>query len=240
MVRGSVIRVTALDKRGRIPSRVQYAVTNALATITIDEVSESGANEMIRNEEEERRLLFVRAPQTIRYKAGIDFLRCDPSILSLVSGVPTVTNADGDIVGFDGRSRLPANAFALEVWTRLTERCADGTPQWGYTVFPYLKGGVLSGFAFSNGLVAFDLVGAQTRRYPGWADGPFGSDMTSGVSGNTAWRQTLTALPPPEVTEGVVEFEDAIEGGNAMMTGSDVVDGQFVLTSNGVVNGGTA
>jgi hypothetical protein len=267
MVRGSAIRVTGLDRRGSVPSPVSLAVSRSVTRVTIDEVAEAASNEMLRNEKDERRLLLVRPSQTIRYKASIDFLRTDPGILSLVSGLPVVTNANGDVVGFDAQSKIPATAFALEVWTRLASSgCSDAgagagfgegdfgdgpfggagaVRQWGYTLFPFLKGGMLSGFTFANGLVSFTLTGAQTRRASRWGFGPYDLDgpfqrLVEPVSGNTNWRQTLVTGAPPEQTDGVIEYEDVVEGGTATMTSEDVLDGEFVVTSSAVVDGGGA
>lgn len=269
-VRGSAIRVTALDKRGRLgdPS-IRYAVSRTTARVQIDEVTEGGSNEVVKNDEEERRLLLVQAPQTIRHVVGLDFLRVDPGLLNLVSGLPIVRNAAGDVTGFDSKTKLPAASFALEVWTRLAgQRCADRlagfgemkfgegpfggsgmitpVPQWGYTLFPFLKGGVLTGFAFNNGLVSFNLRAAQTRRGSKWGSGPYSIDgprvgLPSPVSRNLSWKNFLITSPPPEQTDGVVEFTDIIDGGTATMTSSDILDGgTAALTSPLVVDGGIA
>lgn len=245
LVRGSVIRVTGLDRQGRIPSPIRYAVSKSVAKVTIDEVTEPGDNEMLRSEDDERRLLFVRPTQIIRHQTGIDFLRVDPGVLSLVAGVPVILNANGDVAGFDSQTKRPPVAFAMEVWTRLTERCADGSRQWGYTLFPFLKGGSLTGFSFANGLVSFNLTGAQTRRYSRWGYGPYDIDgqfmrLLDPVSGNVSWHQTLVTGAPPAPTDGIVEFDDVIEGGTATVTTGDVLDGQFVVTSPRVLDGGVA
>lgn len=244
-VRGSVIRVTGLNSFGRVRRPTPYAVSKAVARVTIDEVTERGSNEMMRTDEDEPRLLLVSSSQTIRYVTSIDFLRVDPGMLNLVSGVPLVTNSSDDVVGFDSKTKIAAAAFGLEVWSKLDgSRCAGGAQQWGYTLFPFLKGGILDGFSFDNGLVTFRLQRAQTRRFGGWDYGPFDIDgpglrLPSLVSGNTPWRNTLVTGSPPEVTDGIQFLdEDVIEGGNASFTSSDIVDGEFVSTSPQVIEGG--
>lgn len=241
MVRGEVIRVTALDSRGRpeIPGQpATYVVAKAVARININEVTEAGSNEVQRNDDNERRLLLITPEQTIRYKIDIDFLRVDPGVVNLVSGLPTVSNAMGDLVGFDANTRVKATSFALEVWTRLSMRCADGSRQWGYTLFPFCKGGIMSGFSFDNSAVTFGLRGAATQRGNKWGVGPYAIDDSPVlVSGNTPWRQIVTTVPPPSPTNGI---DTVIEGGNASMTSDNVIDGQFVVTSPDVVDGGEA
>ena len=175
LIRGSGFRATRLTARGELPETIEFATSKSVVNIQIDEVTEGGVNDLIRTDlEDEPRIRFTRAAQTIRYDTGIKFLRVDPGVLNLVAGVPLVENAAGDVAGFDAQTRLSAASFALEVWSRLAgNRCADGTPRYGYTLLPFLKGGILSGFVFSNGLVSFNLVGARARRNSKWNVGPY-------------------------------------------------------------------
>lgn len=263
MVRGSAIRVTGLDRCGSLATGpIRYSVSKCVARVRLSEVVENGSNEILRNDGDERRLHFVQPSQTIRYDVDIDFLRVDPGMLSLVAGVPLryrdvagfgefafgmgpFGGSPGTVVGFDAIPRTPPVAFGLEVWSKLAGRsCADGQ-QWGYTLFPFLKGGLLSGFSFSNGLVSFNLRGARTQRGSRWGLGPYDLDgphqrLLGPVSRNTTFRQTLVTGAPPLATDGIVEFEDVIDGGTATMTSEDVLDGQFVVTSPSVVDGGRA
>lgn len=246
MVRGSGIRVTELGSRGQLgDAAIRYAASKSVANVRISEIVEPGTNEVIRNNDEERRLYFPKKDVTIKFGADIKFLRCDPGILSLVSGVPTVTNASGDIVGFDARTKLKATSFALEVWSKLAAVNCVGGMKYGYTVFPFLKGGYLEGFTFSQGLVSFSLIGAETVRSPRWGYGPHdlggvGQRLLTPVSRNTAWRQFITTAAPPVQTDGIVSFTDLVDGGSASFTAADIVDGEFVTTSAGVLEGGSA
>jgi hypothetical protein len=246
MVRGSAIRVTGLGKRGEVPEPFWFATSRSVATIQINEVTESSSSESLGSEtdDDDIRLRFNRPEQTVRYKADLNFLRCDPGVLSLVAGVPLVTNEfagfgvggfgeipfGGDEVvpiivkGFDSVTRQPAASFALEVWTRLAgTNCVDGVLQYGYTVFPFLRGGYLSGFEFKDGLVSFNLKGAQTRKVPRWGVGPYDLEgpwerLTEVVSRNTMYRQMLTTAVPPVEACGLQQGSDILEGGNAALT----------------------
>lgn len=243
-VRGSAIRVTGLTKRGAIPSPVRYVATKSVTRVSIDEVTEGGGSEVQRNTNEESRILIVNAATPIRNLVSIEFIRTDPDILNLVSGVPVVTNAAGDVVGIDANTRIPAAAFALEVWSRISgSRCAE--PQnWGYTLFPFLRGGVLSGFAFADSTVSFTLRRAQSRRSGDWNVGPYDLEgvhkrLLTPVSRNGSWRQFLTTAPPPAQTNGAVEFVDVIDGGTAASTTPDILDGGTPgETSPWIVSGG--
>lgn len=250
MVRGSSLRITDLLACGAVPDPVYYATAKCVSEVRINEVTESGENQLIRTEDDEPRLHFLRSEQTIRYTVDIDFLRVDPGVLALVAGVHLAQNGPnlgfgegpfgegpfggptptGPVTGFDSKTRLPAKAFALEVWSRLADNaCADGERKYGYTLFPYLKGGVLSGFTFANGLVSFNLRGAQTRRGSKWGYGPW--DLTgpwerldTPVSGNTSWRTFVTTAPPPVEQDGIQSFEDVVDDGFSDDVGTDTID----------------
>lgn len=277
MVRGSAIRVTGLESCGSLPATIPYAVAKCVSKVEITEVTEGGGNEIVRTPDDEPRLHLVESTQTIRYLASIQFLRVDPELLSLVAPIRVVRtygspfpgygfgegpfgeggfggtggdSGDGDIVGFDADTRLPAKAFALEVWSRLAaQQCLDGQRQYGYTLFPYLKGGYLSGFTFANGLVSFTLTGAQTRRAGKWGYGPYdlegpGLRLNEPVSGNVMWRNFITTAAPPEETDGIVSFVDAIDNGDAsdphpLATGT-VDNGDAANPGTGVIDGGAA
>jgi len=246
MVRGSAVRITGLDSRGRLPSPVPYAVSKSVARIVVSEVTETGGNEVLRGgDRDEPRLHFVKPDQTIRYDVDVDFLRVDPGVLSMVAGVPIVRDAAGDIIGFDATTTTKAASFALEVWSRLSGVACAGQREYGYTLFPFLKGGLLSGFAFANGLVSFNLRGARGRRSGRWGVGPWDISgpyqrLDPPVSGNTMFRPVRTTLAPPEPFAGVREFLDHIDGGTATMTSDDIIDGGGVETSPWIIEGGAA
>jgi hypothetical protein len=247
MVRGSAVRITGLNNSGSVPSPIRFATSKSVATVTINESTESSSNELVSTDDDDKpRLHFVRPEQAVQYKIDVDFLRADPGILSLISGATVVLNDSGDVVGFDSDTRKPSVSFALEVWSKLAgTACADGTRQYGYTVFPFLKGGYLSGFEFKNGMVSFNLRGAQTRKVPRWGVGPFDLEgpherLIEVVSRNTMFRTSLTTAIPPVEANGIQETTDIIEGGTATVTSADVVDGEFTDTSVWIVEGGRA
>lgn len=233
-VRGSAVRVTGLDRCGQLlDGGSPYAVSRSVAKITINEISDGGGHELLRTPEDEPRLHLVKNAETIRYTADVEFLRVDPGIINLVTGLPTVLNAAGEIAGFDADTRIPAQSFAMEVWSKIAggDACntteatvmvgfghgpfghrpfghgetveVTGSRQYGYTLFPWLKGGVLSGFTFANGLVSFNLLGAKIQKGTNWGVGPYPTTMHGGVSRNTQWRNILTIDAPPAQTNGV-------------------------------------
>lgn len=250
MVRGSAVRITGLDRSGTVPSPILFTTSKSVATVTINESTESSSNELVNTDEDDKpRLHFVRPEQMTNFTVDVDFLRADPGILSLIAGVPTVVNDLGVVVGFDSETRLPSASFALEVWSKLAgSACVDGQRQYGYTVFPFLRGGYLSGFEFKNGLVSFNLRRAQTRKVPRWGVGPFDLEgpherLTEVVSRNTMFRQMLTTALPPVEAEGIQETTDTVEGFSAIPPpgADDVLDGESATdTSVWIVEGGRA
>ncbi len=216
MVRAATLRVTALTPYGSVTTPIRAASTDSVTTIVLDEVNDEGSPELLTNDIGEPRVLLDDVAETLGFSCGISFLRTDPAVIELLTGHPVVKNKSGDVVGFRADTKLPAAAFALEVWSNLTGR----PDQWGYTVFPFLKGGMLAGFRIDGGAVTFTVSGARTIKHPRWSVGPF--DLTGWherllepVSGNTAWHNQVTTAPPPARTDGVQTYLDVISNGNA-------------------------
>lgn len=271
LVRGSGLRVTGLDRRGQVPDPIPFATSKSVVKVSIAEVSESGSTEIFKNPEDEKRLRFVRPTQTIRHTVDIEFLRVDPGVYSIVAGVPMVYSngslgfggtpfgegpfgeglGDGDVVGFDTDTHKRPASFALEVWSKLAGRtCADGSSFYGYTLFPHLKGGRLSGFRFANGLVSFNLIGAQTRRASRWGVGPHDligpfDRLLSPVSRNSSYQVFVTPGQPPIEVCGMQSVTDVLDNGDAANPMPDpeapfIVDGGAAETSAYIIDGGRA
>lgn len=172
MVRGSVIRLTRLDRRGAVVLGPRSSVVSRNVTrVTIDEVTDTRPGMKEKTPTEEMRLHIPEYAETIGFTTDIQFALTNPDALEIVTGQPVVKNAAGKIVGFDATTRLPAQAFALEVWSKLAPPSAEY--RFGYTLFPFLMGGVLSGTTFANGVASFSVKGARTRRGAGWGRGPY-------------------------------------------------------------------
>ena len=252
MVRGSVLRVTELDRYGSVGDPVRFATSSAVASVTVNEVTEAGVDETTRNPERQRRLRIRRHTQTLGYTTDIRFLRVDPGLYSLVSGVPMVRNAAGDVVGFDADARERVTTFGLEVWSKLTSaQCVGDAQQYGYTLFPSLSGGWISGFVFTNGAVSFTLTGARSGRNKRWGIGPYDLEgwfrrLLTPVSGNTPFRTYVLSTTPPTQYDGIQTLgPDVVDNGDAANpmpdpTAPEVLDGGGAVTSPWIVDGGRA
>lgn len=222
-VRGRVIRVTRLDACGNPdPGASAVVVSKRVSTVTIDEVTDDGTNIRERNFADELCVVDDAFTSIIGYTADIALCGVDPELVSLLTGQPVVTNAAGDIVGFDATTTVDLDSFgfAIEVWSRIAGSACDpsGFRPWGYTVFPFLKGGRIGGFSFENGPVSFTISGAQTRDGNGWGVGPFDVDRDSGglpsplntaLGVNTHYRNILVTLDPPEAACGAFALASA-------------------------------
>jgi hypothetical protein len=222
-VRGSVIRVTRLDACGNPdPGASAVVVSKRVSTITIDEVTDDGTHIRERNFGDELCVVDDAYTQIIGYTADIALCGVDPDLVSLLTGQPVVTNAAGDIVGFDATTSVDPDAFgfAIEVWSRIAGAACDpsGNRPWGYTVLPFLKGGRLGGFSFENGAVQFTISGAQTRDGNGWGVGPYDVDrdganapapLNEPLSEATHYRNILVTLDPPEAACGAFALASA-------------------------------
>lgn len=222
-VRGSVIRVTRLDSCGAPdPGASAVVISKRISTVTIDEVTEDGTDIRDRNFGDEICIVDDAFTDVLGYTADIALCGVDPDLIHLLTGQPVVTNAAGDIVGFDATSGVDLDSFgfALEVWSRIAGSACDasGNRKWGYTVFPFLKGGRLGGFSFENAAVQFTISGAQTREGNGWGVGPFDVDrsaanapapLNSALSVDTHYRNIMVALDPPAPTSAAIPLASA-------------------------------
>jgi hypothetical protein len=222
-VRGRVIRVTRLDSCGNPdPGASAVVVSKRISSVTIDEVTDDGTNIRDRNFGDELFVVDDAFTTVIGYSAEIALCGVDPGLIGLLTGQPVVLNAAGNVVGFDATSTVDLDSFgfSLEVWSRIAGATCDpsGNRRWGYTVFPFLKGGRLGGFAFENGAVQFTISGAQTRDGNGWGVGPFDVDrdetnlpipLFTPLGPNTHYRNVQVTLDPPEAACGAFALASA-------------------------------
>lgn len=222
-VRGSVIRATRLDACGNPdPGQSAVVVSKRVSSVTIEEVTDEGTNIRERNFADELCVVDDAFTQPIGYTADIALCGVDPDLVSLFTGQPVVTNAAGDVVGFDATTNVDLDTFgfSLEVWSRIAGGACDpsGNRKWGYTLFPFLKGGRLGGFTFENAAVQFTISGAQTRDGNGWGVGPYDVDRDSGglpsplntaIDANAHYRNIMVTLDPPAASCGAFALASA-------------------------------
>lgn len=222
-VRGSVIRVTRTDACGLPdPGESAVVVSKRISSVAISEVSEAGTNIRERNFADELCVVDDSTTQIIGYGADVNLCGVDPDLISIFTGQQVVLNAAGDVVGFDADTGIDLDGFgfAIEIWSRLAGSVCDstGNRQWGYTVFPFLKGGRLGNFSFENGPVSFTITGAQSRDGNGWGVGPYDVDrdengdlspLNTPLRPTTHWRSIVVTADPPEASCGAFALASA-------------------------------
>lgn len=246
VIRGSTLRVTALSPKGAVtdPS-IAYAVSRSVTKVTINETTDAATGGVERDEYDRPRIALPDITDLIGYQVDVSFIRVDPGFLSLLTGLPLVLNAAGDVAGFDMQTRLPVVAFALEVWSKLAN-----SQQWGYTLFPNLRGGYMQGYTIEDDLVSFTVTNANSRNGALWSSGPYDvygpfERLDKPVSGNDAWRQMVVDQAPPAQTDGIKTFIDSIDNGTAADPQPDpttpaILDAGDIDTSAWIISGGAA
>lgn len=217
-VRGRIIRVTRLDACGApLPGESAVVMSKGISSISVEEVSEEGNSIRDRNFGGELHVVDDAQADLIGFNLDINLSGVNPDLITLLTGQPVVKNAAGDTVGFDvdGDIDVDGFGFALEVWTRIAgQACAPGGHRkWGYTLFPFIKGGRLGGFTFEDAAVQFTVTGAQTKVGNSWGVGPF--DVDRGVNGDPSplftpiaptrhYRNIYVTLDPPQESIGAI------------------------------------
>lgn len=243
LVKGRRIRLTRLDGCGRpvfgdcssVVSKGFISVAFTANTTESDEINVTNAAGEV--------CVFEPAETTLTgYAVEIAFCEVDPELFSLVTGQPVVTDAAGNVIGFDidTATSLTGSGFALELWagSAAGDACSTEGAQgsFGYLLLPFLRGGIVGDFTVENGSVTFTITGAATRDGNSWGVGPY-SDIQIGAGGQpgpmlqpigttVALRTILTDVAPPEAACGCRPLLDpslpALTGVAGVVTGLDV------------------
>jgi hypothetical protein len=149
------------------------------------------------------------------YAVEITFCEVSPCLFSIVTGQPSVVDANGDVVGFRMNSgiSLAGSGFALEVWMGVPGvACTGDAGAYGYLLLPCLQGGVVGDFTIENAAITFTVTGASTKDGNGWGTGPY--DVMPNAAGSAAaplpdaldpddhLYVAFTTIAPPVETDG--------------------------------------
>lgn len=219
IVRGKVMRVTALDDCGSpyesSPPACEVAVTDGLISVAMTANIEAG--EEIRDRNWAGALCVVdRSPDLfIRWDLEITFCQIDPTVASLLTGAPL--EMDGlTAVGFRTVEGASLQNVAIELWTGVTPvDCGDGNPVIGYTLFPFVTGGRIGDMTIQNGRADFVVGGAGTKSGSGWGVGPYdviddpAAPLTVAIQSDEHHLLRTTTVPAPEAGCGCETLEEA-------------------------------
>lgn len=189
-VKGRRLRATRLDRCGRpIYAEDSSVVSRGMISVGYTAVtSESDAVDVV-NAAGETIASEPAVPSLNGYGVEIVFGEVDPDLFALMTGMPVVFDAFGNVVGLkvDTAISLDNSNFALEVWAGAptTDACATDAAvegSFGYILLPFVSGGILGDFTVENGAISFTVTGATTRRGGSWGRGPYDVVLNPGAT----------------------------------------------------------
>ena len=189
------VRMTLLDSCG-VP---QTTATSMYVTSGIIQIAET-------NNFEDREEFFqkngdgtfcVQAsnPPVLKYKElEIQLCVYDPEMVNAMTGEPLLTDdaTTPNTIGFRSRVGSAAlNNFALEGWTRLTNKtnCSTG-PQYGYVLYPWCIEGYVDDVTWGNSNIIMTIK-CRTNNNSPWGTGPYNVQVSQAATLTTGQPQGL-------------------------------------------------
>jgi hypothetical protein len=217
LLRGEVIRVTRLDACGApVNSACSVITTDGFVEIALTSRITEGETVEVKKANG-KTCIKDTAPSTWDgWSMNITFCNVDPLLFSMLTGQHVVYDANGVPIGFSLRDDvdLRGQGVALELWSNVpsgsTDACADGGAQgsWGYSIFPFVQGGVFGDRTINNGEVTFSVQNMQTKAGAQWgvgtsnvimgADGTTPTTLLDPIGSREHERMFLTTVAPPE------------------------------------------
>lgn len=194
LVRGRVMRVTRLTPCGAVASNaISAIVSDGFVSVAMTANIVEPEAVQLTNAAGKLCIDDQGSAQMRGYGVAITFCNVDPELYAMLTGNVVVKDTTGAAVGFRVNSAVdPANAaFALEVWSNVPGvACSGGTTGYGYTLLPFIAGGVLGDFTIENGAVTFQLTNAATKDGTAWGVGPY-SPINGAAGAATALATAL-------------------------------------------------
>jgi hypothetical protein len=154
---------------------------------------------------------------------GLEITVCNvqPCLLEMMTGMPVVVDADGEVSGFRMNTKVDTSVigYALELWMGVPGVSCGTDAQagsFGYLLIPFVGPGVLGDFTVENAAINFTITGSSTKDGNGWGVGPTSYKPVPGANGTGAAQladaldlndhlyMTWTSVAPPDVTNGCV------------------------------------
>jgi hypothetical protein len=200
LVRGRVARATRLDSCGRIADRACTSITTeGIVTIALTANIDEGEDINVVNMAGRTCAKDEADPTFNGYGVAITFCDVDPQLYAMMTNQSVVYDLTGTAVGFRVNSKVKTGDanFALEVWSNVPGVACDdpnAAGSFGYTLLPFIKGGVLGDFTFENAAVSFTLTNAATKDGTAWGKGPY--NVVPSVGGtNEVQSIAITGTP---------------------------------------------
>jgi hypothetical protein len=242
LVRGRVMRATRLDECGRIkPAAVSSIATDGFVSVALTANIEEGEEITVVNAAGRTCVKDAAVPTLNGYGVAVTFCDVNPELYAMMTNQRVVFDSDGLAVGFRVNTKVDVSKanFALEVWSNVPGVACDPLDDaaqgaYGYTLLPFISGGVLGDFTIENGAVSFTLQNANTKDGTGWGKGPY--DVVNGAAGaeplledldaNDHLHVQFTTVAPPEPSC------DSISSGPEATTATAGSPGEFTPTDS--------
>lgn len=247
LVRGRVARATRLDSCGRIADRACTSITTeGIVTIALTANIDEGEDINVTNMAGRTCAKDEAEPTFNGYGVAITFCDVDPQLYAMMTNQSVVYDLAGTAVGFRVNSKVKTGdaAFALEVWSNVPGVVCDdpnAAGSFGYTLLPFIKGGVIGDFTFENAAVSFTITNAATRDGTGWGVGPY--NVVPSVGGtNEVQTVTITGSPTGgtytltlngETTAPIAHNANAAAIQSALVALPSVYAGDITVTGTG-------
>lgn len=180
LVRGRVLRATALDGCGRPRSGAcSSIVSEGFISVGFTANTDEGEEISVKNAAGKVCIQDTPCPVFKGYTVEIAFCEVNPSLYAMLTGQESVFNGAGDAVGFRVNSDISAcdSGVALELWSSVPGvKCSEDVSaegSFGYLLVPFLQGGTLGDFTLENDAVTFTISGAATKTGSAWDVGPY-------------------------------------------------------------------
>lgn len=199
MVRGRVMRVTRLDGCGRVKSTGSSSITSeGFVSIAFTANIDEGESISVTNAAGKTCVRDTPVPRLTNYTLVVTFCEVNPQLYAMMTGQSTVFDASGNAVGFRVNTDVDPSesGFAIEVWSNVPGvTCGSAIDQgtFGYTLVPFVQGGVLGDFTIENNAVTFTVSNATTKSGGAWGVGPY--DVVAAAGTDEVQTITITGTP---------------------------------------------
>jgi len=213
LVQGRVARFTRLDACGRpVYGEAGQVVTEGFVSIAYTANVDEGEEINVPNAAGKRCVYVPAKPSFLGYTVEITFCQVDPDLFAMATGQRVLTDYNGDVIGFTMNTAVDTadSAFALEVWSGapVSGGCSDDAEgNFGYTVMPFVQGGIVGDYTIENDAVTFTISQAATKDGNAWGVGPYNvvlgpggvpSPLFDPLEPTEPWALLITGLTPPE------------------------------------------
>lgn len=212
-IQGLALRVTRLDSccKPVTGTTCDFATSESFVTLNLTAEIEEPDEFIVKLANGKLCINEVGCATLKRFNVEINVCNADPDLFQIVSGVNTVVDFQGTVVGFEIDQNLGScNRFALEFWTKVIgDQCTDpvtGATQYLYWLLPCVSNGRIGDITIENGPLTWTLTG-EAIPSSAWGRGPYNvvpttvgnvaGRLLSPIGAETALHVQFTTIAPP-------------------------------------------